>query len=208
MKNRKLTIFLFFFLILSFTFLYANINKKIIKFYKSYYPNIEIKKIKINPSPPKKYKYFKIMFSPKSSSGNIKIDNKYYYVRIKAFLPVFIANSIIKTNQSIKGHITKKTIPFRYFYSKPLLKINKNLVASKIISKNAVITKNNTKIAPAVFRGENVNVLIKSKDITIYSTAKALQDAYIGNIIKISFRKKIIKAKVIQKGTVLIKGNQ
>lgn len=199
---KKIILLFFFFLTL-----YANIKTEIIKFYKSYYPNIEIKEIKITPTPPKKYKNLKILFSPKTTSGNIKINNKYYYVRIKAFIPVYVANTIIKTNEPIYNHVVKKIIPLRYFYSRPLIKINKKLVASNIISKNAIITKSNTKIAPDVFRGEIVSVIIKSKDMSIFSKAKALQDGYIGDIIKINLRKKITKAKVIKKDTVLIEGN-
>ncbi len=202
MKNEKwIIIFLPF-------FLFASVNQKIISFYKRAYPKIIIKKIQITPSPPKKYKNIKILFTPKTTSGNIKIDNKYYYVRIKALMPVFIANTIIKTDQPIYNHVTKKIVIFKNFYSKPIFSLNKKLVASKIISKNAIITKNNTKIAPDVFRGDMITVLINSKDITIYSRAKALQDGNIGDIIKIKFRKKILKAKIIKKETVILKANE
>lgn len=202
MKNEKWIIIFLPFL------LFASVKQKIISFYKKIYPEIIIKKIQITPPPPKKYKNFKILFSPKTTSGNIKIDNQYYYVRIKAKIPVFVANSVIKTNQPIYNNVIKKIIPFKYFYSKPLFKITKNLVASNIISKNSVITKSNTKIAPDVFRDETITVLIISKDITIYAKAKALQDGYIGDIINIKFRKKIQKAKIIKKGTVILKVNE
>ncbi len=200
MKNKKwMSVFLP-------LFLFAGVNQKIISFYKKAYPEIIIKKIQITPLPPEKYKNFKILFTPKTTSGNIKIDNQYYYVRIKAEIPVFITTSIIKTNQPVYNHTIKKIIPFKYFFSKPLLKINKKLVASKIISKNTVITENNTKTAPDVFRGENVTLIIGSKDITIYSNAKALQDGNIGDIIKINFRKKIKKAKIVKKNEVELIG--
>jgi len=101
-------------------------------------------------------------------------------------------------------YVVKKIVKFRYFYSKPLGKISPNLIASKIISKNSVINESNTKIAPAVLRGERVSVLIKSKNITISSSAKALRDGNIGDIIPIEMNRKIFNAKVTDKGVVTL----
>ena len=189
-------------------FLFASVKQEIINFYKKSYPKIIIKQIKIIPSPPKKYKNLKILFSPNATSGNIKIGNHYYFVRIKAFLPVFVATSIIKTNQPIYNHVIKKIVSFRYFYAKPLFKINKKLVASKIISKNAIITSANTKIAPDVFRDDIVTVIISSKDMSIYTKAKALEDGNIGDIIKIKLKNKIKKAQITKKDVVVIKADE
>jgi len=200
MKNGKFIILFFL-----FSLLYANINQKIIKFYKSYYPNIEIENIKIIPTPPKKYKTLKIMLSPKKTSGNIKIDNKFYYVKIKAKIPVCIATTIIKTNEDILNKCKIKKIPFRNFYSKPITNINSNIVASKIISKNSIINQSNTKKKPLVFKNSDVSVIIQSKNINISTTAKALEDGYKGDEIKILLNKKIKKAIVIDKGAVTIK---
>jgi len=198
MKSEKLIIFFF------FSLLYANINDKIIKFYKSYYPNIEIENIKITPTPPKKYKTLKIMLSPKRSSGNIKIDNKFYYVKIKAQIPVCIATTIIKTNEDILNRCSIKKIPFRNFYSKPITDINSDIVASKIIAKNSIINKSNTKKRPFVFKNSDVSVIIQSKNINISTTAKALEDGYKGEEINILLNKKIKKAIVIDKGVVKV----
>ena len=184
-------------------FLFASINEKIITFYKNYYPKIEIKKIIIRPTPPKNYKNLKILLSPKRSFGNIKIDNKYYYVKIKAFLPVCKATEIIKINQNIKCKIEK--IPFRNFYSKPVTNITSDMVASKIISKNSIINTTNIKKRPIVFKNSYVCVIIKSKNITLSAKAKALQDGYKGEYIKILLNKKIKMAKIIDKGEVEIK---
>ena len=200
MKSKKLIIFLFF-----FSFLYANINKKIIKFYKSYYPNIEIKNIKIIPTPPKKYQRLKILLSPKRSFGNIQIDNKFYYVKIKAIIPVCIATSIIKTNEEIINKCKIQKITFRNFYSKPIININSDIVASKIISKNSIINKSNTKKKPFVFKNSTVSVIIQSKNIQITSQAKALEDGYKGDKIKILLNKKQQKAIVVDKGVVKVK---
>jgi len=199
MKNEKLLIF-----ISLFSFLYANINDKIIEFYKSYYPNIKIENIKISPTPPKTFKNLKILLSPKRSYGNIKIDNRFYYVRIKALIKVYKAKQIIKTNELIYNKVKEEFIPFRTFYSKPLDKIDTNLVASKIISKNGIINESNTKKKPLIFKGDTISAIINSKNISITSKAKALEDGYKGDEIKILINKKIKKGTVLNKGVVKV----
>lgn len=184
--------------------LFADVKTKIIKFYKKYYPNIIIQDIKIIPSPPKHYKKLIFFLSPKRSFGNIKIDNKFYYVKIKALIPVCIATSIIKTNQTIFNRCKITKINFRDFYSKPIINITPNLVASKIISKNSIINSSNTKPKPLVFKNSTISVIIQSKNIIISASAKALQDGYKGDVINILINKKIKKALVIQKGLVKI----
>ena len=185
--------------------LLADIKKEIINFYKQSYPAIEIKDITIRPAPPKRYKKIKFLFSPKRSFGNIKIDNRYYYVKIKAKIPVCISTQVIKTNQAIINKCEIKKTDFKNFYSKPITNITHNLVASKIISKNSVINESNTKKKPAVFKNSSVSVIIQSKNITISSTAKALEDGYRGDEIKILINKKTKKAVVTNKGEVKIK---
>jgi len=185
-------------------FLFASINDKIVSFYKKTYPNIEIKKIQITPNPPKTYKHLKILINPKRPSGNIKIDGKYFYVKIKALIPVFVSTQVIRENEGISGKIKLKKIPFRSFYSKPLSKIKPSTVASKIISKNAIINSLNTKKMPLVTKNSLVSLIIKSKNITISSFAKALEDGYKGDVINVMFKNKIIKAKIIKKGVVEI----
>jgi len=192
------------FLIFFPLFLFASINQKIINFYKTYYPNIKIIKIHIHPAPPKKYKNLKILFSQKSISGNIKIDNRYYYVKIKAKLLVFKAKEIIKQNEFIYNKVYKTFIPFRYFYSIPLSKIDKNLIAKNIISKSAVITESNTAKAPDIFRNSYITAFVKSKSINITMKVKALKNGNIGDIIPVKLKNKILKAKVKGKNLVEI----
>ena len=199
MKNKKWIFFLF------PLFLFADIKKEIINFYKQYYPQIEIENITIRPAPPEKYHSLKFLLSSKRNFGNIKIDNKYYYVKIKAKIPVCIATEIIKTNQDISNRCKTQKISFKNFYSKPLFKITPDIVASKIISKNSIINESNIKKKPDVFKNSSVSVIIQSKNITISSTAKALEDGYRGDEIKILINKKIKKAVVTDKGEVKIK---
>ena len=184
--------------------MFANINQTIINFYKSHYPTIKIEKITISPTPPKKYKNLKILFSYKSNAGNIKIDNKYYFVRIKALIDVYKAKRLIRQNEFIYNKVYKTTIPFKYFYSTPLSKITKNLIAKNIIAKNSIITTSNTTTAPIVFKDSLVNAIIKSKSIIISTQVKTLKNGNIGDIIPVKLKNKILKAKIIGKNLVEI----
>jgi flagella basal body P-ring formation protein FlgA len=190
-------------LIFSFSLLFANINQKIINFYKSFYPDIKIIKISSSPTLPKHYKKIKLFLNPKLSSGLIRVDNKYYSIKIKAKIPAFVAIKTIKVNEYIAPNVEKKYITFKTFYS-PLVKDVKNLVATKIISKNEPITKNNSKPAPDIFKNQNVEVIINSNAIEIISSAIALENGNIGEFIKIKLNGKILNAKVIKKGVVEI----
>ena len=199
MKKTKL-------LFLIFTFSFADVKKEIIKFYKKEYPTLHIQKIISQPSFPKRYKKIKLLLNPKMPYGNVLIDGKYYYIKLKATLPVFKTLKIIKQNSPILENVNvkKEEVQFRYFYSKPINKIPKNLIASKVISKNSILTISNTKIAPAILKGEKVRVKISSKNVVIFSNAKALKDGEIGEKIKIEMNRKIFDAKVINKGVVEI----
>jgi len=132
------------------------------------------------------------------------VDGKYYFIRIDASLPVYVAQQVIPKNAPILPYVEEKLVKFRYFYSPPLSNISPKLIASKIISKNAIITKNDVKIAPAVLKGDIVSVKIKSQNITITTTAKALKDGNIGEWIPIELNRKIINAKVSGKNQVEI----
>jgi len=144
------------------------------------------------------------MLNPKQNSGTIRIDNKYYFIKIKAKLPVFVAKNVIYQNRPILPNVEKKEVDFKFFYSKPLNYISDNLIASKIISKNAIINKSNTKKIPAVIKNSKVKVIIKSKNILITSSAKALRDGEINDTIQIKMNNKIFNAKIIKKGVVEI----
>ncbi|WP_456471411.1 flagellar basal body P-ring formation chaperone FlgA [Caminibacter sp.] len=187
-------------------FLFASVKEEIVNFYKKTYPKINIISITSNKPFPKTYKSIKILLCAKSASGNILIDKKYYFIRIKATIPVYKALKIIKQNSPIIPgvNVKKETVKFRYFYSPPLSQIPKNLIASKIIGKNAVINKSNTKISPDVLKNSTVSVIISSSNIQIYSKAKALKDGNIGDTIPIEMNKKIFKAKIIDKNSVSI----
>jgi len=186
-------------------FLFASVKEEIIKFYKSHYPTIEIEKITSNKPFPKHYKKIDFKLANyKLPSSTLIIDGKYYFYTINAKIKVFVARKVIRVNETIKPNVIEKSINFRSFYSKPLTHIPNNLIASKIISKNGIINESNTRIKPLILKDENIKVIIKSNNIEIYSTAKALQDGNIGDIIRIEINNKIFKAKVVDEGIVNI----
>jgi len=186
-------------------FLFASINEEIIKFYKNHYPTIEIKSIKFNKTPPKKYKKIDFKFvNYKLPFSNILIDGKYYYFRIDAIIKVFIANRVIKINEFIKPNVSLKDVKFKTFYSKPLAKIEDNLVASKIISKNSIINESNTKIKPAILKNEKVTVIFKNNSIEIYTSGIALNDANENEKILVKVNNKTFEG-IVKNNKVVIK---
>ena len=186
-------------------FLFASINEEIIKFYKNHYPTIEIKSIKFNKTPPKKYKKIDFKFvNYKLPFSNILIDGKYYYFRIDAIIKVFIANRVIKINEFIKPNVSLKDVKFKTFYSKPLAKIEDNLVASKIISKNSIINESNTKIKPAILKNEKVTVIFKNNSIEIYTSGIALNDANENEKILVKVNNKTFEG-IVKDSKVVIK---
>jgi len=186
--------------------LFANVEEKIKSFYKSHYPNIRITSVKANKPFPKKYSHISFKLANyKMPSSTVIIDKKYYYYTINAKIDVYKANEVIRKNQFVKPHVSLQTVKFRSFYSPPLAKIDDNLIASKIISKNSVINRSNTKIKPLVIKGENVNVIFKDDSIEIYSKGKALNDANKGDNINVRIKNKTYAGTVDSNGNVIIK---
>jgi flagella basal body P-ring formation protein FlgA len=201
MKSEKFLILIFLPL-----FLFASVKDEIINFYKKHYPAIEITSVKSNRPFPKHYKKtdFKLA-NYKLPSSTLIIDGKYYFYTIEANIGVWTATDVIRVNMPVLGNAVFKKIKFRTFYSKPLAKINSKLVASKIISKNAVINESNTKIRPLILRGQSVSVLFKDKNIEIYSKGTALNDANSGESVKVKISSKTYTGTADKNGNVIIK---
>ncbi len=186
--------------------LLSSVKEEIVKFYKSHYPNIKIISIKSNREFPKSYKKIDFKLANyKLPSSTVIIDGKYYFYTINAKIKVFKANKVIKINEYIKPNVNSEFIKFKCFYSKPLVSIPDNLIASKIISKNSVINVSNTKKKPLILKGENVSVIFKDKNIEIYSKGEALNDAEINSSVKVKINTKIYKGVVNKNGEVIVK---
>jgi len=187
-------------------FLFADVKEEIIKFYKEHYPNINIESISSNKPFPKKYAKIDFKLANyKLPSSTIIIDGKYYFYKIKAKIGVYKATDIIKVNQLIKPNVTFEMVPFRSFYSTPLSTISDNLIASKIISKNAVINKSNTKIKPLILKDQTVSVIFSNDAIDVYSKGKALNDANANDTVKVRIKGNVYEGVADKKGEVIIK---
>ncbi len=193
-------------LIFSFIFLYSNdIKNEIEKFYKKHYKTIIIEKITSNKPLPKKYSYVDFRLANyKLPSITLKIDKKYYFFKIKAKIGVFKATKTIYKNDYIKPNVIFRYIPFKHIYYPPLTKINDNLIATKIISKNNIITKNNSTIRPTILKGDNVNVLFTGENIEVYTQGVALNSANENEQIKVKIGSKIFKG-IVKNGKIIIK---
>ncbi|ACM93616.1 flagella basal body P-ring formation protein FlgA [Nautilia profundicola AmH] len=198
--NKK---FLLFFMPL---LLSASVKEEIIKFYKSHYPTIIINDIKSNKPFPKKYKKIDFKLANyKLPSSTVIIDGKYYFYKLNAKIKVFKATRVIHLNELVQPNTTSEIIKFRSFYSQPLTVIPNNLIASKIISKNAVINRSNTKIRPLILKGDSVSVIFKDKNIEIYSKGTALNDANLNENVKVKINTKIYNGIANKNGEVIIK---
>jgi flagella basal body P-ring formation protein FlgA len=186
--------------------LFASVKEEIVKFYKSHYPTIKIINIYSNKPFPKHYKKIDFKLANyKMPSSTIIIDGKYYFYKIKAKIKVYLATKVIKINEAIIGNATFKFIDFRNFYSKPIYKLSPDLAASKIISKNAVINESNTKIKPLIVSGDSINVIFQNSTIDVYAKGKALNDANIGDSVKVKIKGKIYEGKVDKNANVIIR---
>jgi len=195
-------IFLLFFPLL----LLASVKEEIIKFYKSHYPSIIITDIKSNKPFPKHYKKIDFKLANyKLPSSTVIIDGKYYFYRIDAKIKVFKADKVIHVNEPVKPNASSEIIKFRSFYSKPLTEISPDLIASKIISKNAVINESNTKTRPLILKGQSVSVIFKDKNIEIYSKGEALNDANLNEPVKVKINTKIYTGIAGKNEEVIIK---
>jgi flagella basal body P-ring formation protein FlgA len=201
MKSKKFLISIFFPL-----FLFASVKEEIINFYKRYYPTIEIISVKSNKPFPKHYKKIDFKLANyKIPSSTLIIDGKYYFYTINAKIKVFVSQRVIHVNERIKPNVILKTVPFRSFYSKPLDKIPDNLIASKIISKNAVINESNTKIKPLILKDSTVNVVFENTNIEIYAKGTALNDANANEPVRVKINAKTYTGTANENGEVVIK---
>jgi len=191
---------------LFFSFLFADVDQQIKNFYKSHYPTIKIESVSSNRPFPKTYKNLSFkLANPKHPSSTVIIDGKYYYYTIKAKIGVYKADRVIRINRPVKPNVHFEYVNFRNFYSKPLFKIPEDIIASKIISKNAVINESNTKHRPLVLKNESVPVIFKDKNIEIYSKGTALKDAGANDTVRVKVNGKIFRGVLNSNGEVIIK---
>ena len=179
------------------------IENNISKVYKNYYPNIQIKNIKIKAySPIKKITSINTSsINPKRTNGMIKINNSYASYKIDANIKVVKSVSSINKGELISNlNAEVTTIKLKNFPTTPLMDLDKNYISKMYIPANKIIYKYMVKKPYFVNRGEEVQVISKSGNIEITLTGTALQNGNKNQIINVKIDNKIYKVKIIDKG--------
>ena len=104
-------------------------------------------------------------------------------------------------------NVVKKSIILDKFRAMPIQKVqNIGLQSKHNIKKGAILTSRDAQALQLVKRGSLISVTLKSKNMAISFSAKALENGIYGDIIKVEKNNnKIIKIKVIarNRGEVL-----
>jgi len=194
------------------TFDTSKIKTEINNYYKNNYELIHIIDIFIQPREymqtlPKEFvvEIRKRNFLSNKGIISIKTDKrrKYFFdYTIKAIIPVCITNQKLKKNTAISVLNTQiKSIILDKIRAKPIQKIIKNSLQAKYnISKNKILTIQNTEKLKVIKRGSIVNVILHNNGIDISFSAKALKDARVDDTITVeNNNKRKFKVKVIGK---------
>lgn len=146
---------------------------------------------------------FWVIFSDGSNKKKL-----FFKYQIDATLEVLKTKEALKDNILLTTQNTKiervqlKNIPFELANSHDL----GNFETASYMPKDTIIFKNRLKAIDAVKMGERVFVNFISDGISIYMEATAKEKGKIGDIITIQTKdKKLLKAKVIGKGSVEIR---
>jgi flagella basal body P-ring formation protein FlgA len=175
----------------------SKIEKELLGYYQQSYSDITIHSIKVSP---RSYvesldSNYTIKIQTKNflhSRGTLSIKstkNKqlFFDYKINATLPVFITSKDIDRNQELSYLNTrKKSIILDKFRAKPIQKLKKGYYESRFrIQKNTLLTIRDVKPLSLVKRGNTINVILNSSNISISFTARALQNGEKGDIITV-----------------------
>ena len=190
----------------------TQIINEIKKYYKQEYEIIYIKNITVNPRGyikklPTEYsiKIKKRNFLFSKGILSIKtITNKqlFFEYTINAKLPVYMAVEKLKKDTQISAFNTKKKIIIlNRLRAKPIQHIVKNSLQTKYqLSKNKILTTQNTKKLDVIKRGSTISVILHSEGINISFIARALENAKMGDTLTVkNTNKKKLKVKAIGK---------
>ena len=194
------------------------IQKSIKKFYSQKYKNIKISAINVIPMHyleklPKKYSVHFNSRAYLSKKGILHIktdDNKetFFKYKISATVPVLIARKNIKKDEELTNINTKKkSIILDRFNAMPLQDLYKSKYQAKFTIKvNDIITKRDVIGLYLVKRGANINVSLNTAGIDIFFSAKALQNARLGESISVMRRDgKRIRVIIVGKNRAEVK---
>ncbi|MBU1927980.1 flagellar basal body P-ring formation chaperone FlgA [bacterium] len=173
------------------------IEEELKKIYKQRYKQIEIKNIEIHPrgyldTLPQAYTLGMQSKSHLKRQGTFYIKTRqskkiFFDFTINATIDLYFARENIKRNTELSAINTiKKSIILDKFRAQPLQNITDGTVQSKQnIKKDTLLTSRDIVELQLVRRGENVNVLLESDNMSISFSAEALEDGVYEQIIEV-----------------------
>ena len=190
----------------------SEIKKNIKQYFKQNYEIINIQDVEVHPREfitklPEKFTTHlrKRNFLSNTGIAFIQTSKKRRYFfdyTIKATLPVYITTKKLKKNTQISALNTRtKDILLNKLRAKPIQKIIQNSLEIKHqLSKDKILTTKNTQRLHVIKRGSMVNVILHDSGIDISFLAKAMQDARVGDTLKVkNSNEKVLKVQAIGK---------
>lgn len=173
------------------------IEEEIKKIFKKRYKQIDIQSLELHPrgyleALPKEFTVEMQSKSHLKSQGAcyIKTDERkkiFFDFIIKAQIDVYMARESIKRNTELSSINTlKKSIILDKFRAQPLQNIANGTLQSKHnIKKGALLTSRDIVELALIRRGESINVLLTSDNMSISFSAEALEDGVYEQIIEV-----------------------
>ena len=196
----------------------SKIELKILKTYKSIYPDINISSLQVIPrsyikSLPKKYEVIMSKKAHLSNRGTLSIKTPerqkiFFDYRIDARLNIYASTKNIKKGDKVSLiNTTKKNIIFNKFKAIPITSNELNKVQAKYNTKqDSIITSKNTVLLNIIRKGSYVTANLRDETINISFSAKALQNGKLNDIITVQKRSgQKLRAKIIGKNRVEIR---
>ena len=190
----------------------THIINEIKRYYKQKYDIIYIESITVNPRGyikklPTEYsvkiKKRNFLFNKGILSIKTKANKQLFFeYTINAKLPVYMAVEKLKKDTQVSSFNTKRNIIIlNKLRAKPIQHIVKNSLQTKYqLSKNKILTTQNTKKLDVIKRGSTISVILHSEGINISFIAKALENAKMGDTLTVkNTNNKKLKVKAIGK---------
>jgi len=193
------------------------LEKDLLDYYLSFYPNLKVDSISIHPQSYTSYlpSYYTLKIKNrnyKKSEGDFYIvdeDKKkiFFHYKLDASLSILKANKKVHRGEVINIHNTSlKNVKFTSFKDLPLTRDELNQYeAAHNISKNRIITQRDIKKSYLVKRHAPVILQIKNGSLIVETSATAMQNGKLNDIITIEKADKSrLKARIVSKNRVEI----
>lgn len=150
-----------------------------------------------------------IIAGKESLPVEVYVDGKYkstviLKITMDVFKDVFLTNRDVRRGEVLSEENIKKERKFISTLPNNVLYNADNIYGTSVLrdlSVNTVIASSMIKAIPVILKGNIVTLRLKNKNLTIVSQGEALEDGYMGGIIKVKVTtfssNKIIYAKVV-----------